>query len=220
MYRLHFTPDAASLAVRLVLEELGLPYEARLLDRAAGEAQSDAYRALHPLGLIPVLETPDGPMFETAAILLYLADKHGGIAPAPADPDRAQFLKWLFFIAHNIHPTLLQLFYPDRTAGPGCAPQVLDHAEARMRTLLTIFDRMLAAERPQWFAADRPSMLVHYLGLLLRWLAAPGPRHSFRFPTADYPAIRAVLLAHEARPAALKAAEAESLGPSLFTDPA
>ncbi|WP_284163646.1 glutathione S-transferase family protein [Frigidibacter sp. SD6-1] len=220
MYRLHFTPDAASLAVRLVLEELGQPYEARLIDRAGGELQSESYRALQPLGLIPVLETPDGPMFETAAILLYLADRHGGIAPAPADPDRAQFLKWLFFIAHNIHPTLLQLFYPDRTAGPDCARQVVDHASTRMQGFLSIFDRMLAEERPTWFSADRPSLMAYYLGLLMRWLAAPGARHSFRFPPSDYPAIHAVLLAHEARPAAIKAAGAESLGPTLFTDPA
>ena len=67
MYRLHASPDSASMAVRMVLLELGLPHEVRAVDRAGGELASTDYRALHPLGLIPALETPDGTMFETAA---------------------------------------------------------------------------------------------------------------------------------------------------------
>jgi len=96
MYILHSWPDSASLIVDLVLQELGLPYTSRQIDRPAGALNSPEYRALHPLGLIPALETPDGPMFETAAILLYLTEQHG-LAPAPGTPDRAAFLTWLFF---------------------------------------------------------------------------------------------------------------------------
>ena len=118
MYVLHQSPDSASLIVRLVLLELNLPHDTRLIDRQAGALNAPEYRAMHPLGLIPAFETPDGPMFETAAILLYLSDRHPGLAPAPGDSDRAAFLKWLFFTSSNVHPTMLQLFYPDRTAGP------------------------------------------------------------------------------------------------------
>ena len=81
MYVLHESPDSASTMVRLVLEELGVPYRARLIDRAAGELASPAYRAMQPLGKIPAMETPDGVMFETAAILLYLSETHGRLAP-------------------------------------------------------------------------------------------------------------------------------------------
>ena len=85
-YRLHYAPDNASLVIRLALEDMGLPYETVLVDRTTREQDSAAYRALNPAGLIPVLETPQGPVFETAAILLWLADTHGQLAPAPADP--------------------------------------------------------------------------------------------------------------------------------------
>ena len=78
MYILHYFPDTASLIVRLVLEELGTPYEARLIDREGGALSSPAYLAMQPLGLIPVLETPQGALFETAAMLLYLAERHPG----------------------------------------------------------------------------------------------------------------------------------------------
>ncbi|GAB1364448.1 hypothetical protein MASR1M32_36840 [Rhodobacter sp.] len=84
MLTLRYTPDTAALPVRILLEDLGLPYTARLVDRDGGELASPAYRALHPLGKIPVLETAEGPMFETSAILLWLADTHapGRLAPA------------------------------------------------------------------------------------------------------------------------------------------
>ena len=81
-YRLHYAPDNASLIIRLALEELGQAYETTLVNRQAQVQRSAAYRALNPNGLIPVLETPDGPMFETAAILLWLADRHGALAPS------------------------------------------------------------------------------------------------------------------------------------------
>ena len=67
MYVLHYFPDTASLAVRMVLAELGVQHRCQLIDRQAGALNSPEYRAMQPLGLIPALETPNGPMFETEA---------------------------------------------------------------------------------------------------------------------------------------------------------
>ena len=133
MYVLHYYPDTASLAVRMVLAELGVQHRCELIDREAGVLSSPAYRKMQPLGLIPAMETPDGTMFETAAILLYLADRHPGLAPAVGSPDRGDFLKWLFFTSTNAHTTLLQLFYPERTAGPDCVDHVLAQALTKMK---------------------------------------------------------------------------------------
>ena len=71
-YVIHYAPDNAVLIIRLALEQRGLPYHAQLVDRAAQAQRAPAYLALNPNGLIPVLETPQGPLFETAAILLWL----------------------------------------------------------------------------------------------------------------------------------------------------
>ena len=79
MYVLHYAPDNASLIVRLALEELGVPYRTTLVDRATRQQDSAAFRALNPAGLIPVLETPDGPLSETGAILLWLVERHGAL---------------------------------------------------------------------------------------------------------------------------------------------
>lgn len=219
MYILHSWPDTASLIVRLVLEDLGLAYQDRVIDRPNGALSSPAYLALHPLGKIPVLETPDGPMFESAAILLWLADRHGRLAPAPESPDRARFLTWYFFTAYNIHPTLMQVFYPEREAGPAAAAQVVDHAAAKLYRYLTVLDRMVETEAPAWLSAEEPSILGYYLGVLVRWLAGLGADHPGRLDLDDIPALVTVLRALESRPAALAAARAEGLGATIFTQP-
>ena len=83
LLRLHYAPDNASLCIRLALLELDLPFEAVLVNRSIRAQKSAPYLALNPNGLIPVLETPDGPLFETGAILLWLSDTYGGLMPGP-----------------------------------------------------------------------------------------------------------------------------------------
>lgn len=220
MYILHHYPDTASLVVRMVLAELGVPHQARLVDRAAGGLTSPAYRRLHPLGKIPALETPDGPMFETAAMLLFLCDNHPGpMAPLPNARDRGAFLTWLFFTSTNIHPTLMNLFYPQRIAGADCIPQVLAHARAEMQIQLDALETMIARDAPDWLSAQKPTVLGYYIGMLIHWLAGFPPDHPGHFRSADFPALHAVLAMLELRPAAQTIAADENLGPTPFTQP-
>ncbi|MFZ1467890.1 MAG: glutathione S-transferase family protein [Paracoccaceae bacterium] len=221
MYVLHYFPDMASLAVRFVLTELGLPHEARLIDRDGGQLASAGYRALHPLGKVPAIETPDGPMFETAAILLYLADRHapGQLAPATDSPARAAFLKWLFFTSTNIHPTLMDLFYPERVAGEAASAQVQAHARVRMQDYLAALERA-ASETPVWLAPDRPSLLGYYIAMLMRWLAWMPADSLAHFRPDAYPALHRVLAQLETQAAVLSVAADESLGATVFTNPA
>ena len=218
MFVLHGANDSASTIVRLVLEESGLAYSLRTIDWATEVRDTPAYRALQPLGLIPALETPDEPMFETAAILLYLGEKVPGLAPAPGAPDRAAFLTWWFFTSTNLHPTLLALFYPDRMAGTEAVPHVLSAARSRMAQYLALLDGV-AATQPGWLPAGGPSLLGYYLAILLRWLGSLSPDHPGHVRLADYPALHAVLEMLETRPAARAVAEAEALGLAPFTNP-
>jgi glutathione S-transferase len=83
---LYWSPDSANVVVRTVLEELGVAYQDVLVDRAGGVHSSAAYRAMNPQGLLPVLVVPDQdePLFETAAILLWLAERHSALQPPAA----------------------------------------------------------------------------------------------------------------------------------------
>ncbi|UWR75130.1 glutathione S-transferase family protein [Phaeobacter inhibens] len=220
-YRLHYAPDNASLVIRLVLEELGQPYECVLVDRRAKAQTSAEYRALNPNGLIPVLETPDGPVFETAAILVWLSERHSALAPPPSSPDRTAFLKWLFFASNTLHADLRMLFYPKKYIGPDADQQAqLQHVlRQRLHQHLTHLDQAAAA-RPSWFGAVHPSVLDYYLACQIRWMALyPAQADRSWFTLAHYPSLHRLCATLESRAAVAVACEAEGLGPTPFTQP-
>ncbi|KIC35416.1 glutathione S-transferase family protein [Leisingera sp. ANG-M7] len=221
-YRLHYAPDNASLVIRLVLEELGLPYETVLVDRRAQAQNSPGYRALNPGGLIPVLETPDGPVFETAAILLWLSERHAAMAPQPGNADRAAFLKWLFFASNTLHADLRMLFYPDKYIGAEKADQ--DQLQTVLRQRLHVHLASLdqaAAQRPAWLGAPQPSVLDYYLACQMRWMALyPSQADKSWFVIAHYPSLQRICAGLEHRSAVTAAREAEGLGATPFTSPA
>lgn len=131
-YRLHYAPDNASLCVRLALLRLGQPFETVLVDRRGRGQKVPAYLALNPNGLIPTLETDEGPLFETAAILLWLADRHGrGLAPPVGHPDRGRILAWHVWMANTLHVAMRSLFYPEQVAGPAGAPFLVGRTRKR-----------------------------------------------------------------------------------------
>ena len=221
VYRLHYSPDNASLIIRLVLEELGQPFTCQLVDRKAGAQRDPQYLALNPNGLIPVLETPDGPIFETAAILLWLSARHGAMAPAETSPERAGFLKWLVFTTNTLHADLRMLFYPEKYIGGdhGRQAQLRHMVRERLHGHLTLLDSA-AAERPPWLGAPQPSVLDCYLACLLRWMALyPADADRSWFALDRYPALQRLCAGLEPRAAVQAAAAAEGLGPRPFTSP-
>lgn len=220
-YRLHYAPDNASLIIRLALEEIGAPYETVLVDRRIKAQKSPGYLALNPNGLIPVLETPQGPLFETGAILLWLADTHALLAPAPDDPARGAFLKWLFFTANTLHGDLRILLYPGNYTSPDPAHQAALQTGviARLRDHLGHLD-ILAAESPTWLSPKAPSVLTLYIACLLRWMALyPAQADRSWFVLSDTPHLQRLLAALETRPSVTTARLAEGLGPAPFIKP-
>lgn len=220
-YILHYAPDNASLVIRLAMEEMGVAYQTTLVDRSVDAQRSPAYRALNPNGLIPVLETPHGPIFETGAILLWLADTHAAMAPDMQSPDRAAFLKWLFFLSNTLHADLRINFYTHLYAGQDENTQtaVIDTIQNRITTHLAHLND-LAVEQTSYLGAAQPSVLDCYLACMLRWMALyPASRDKGWFSLAATPQLFAILHRLEGRPAVLAAAQAEGLGPTPFTHP-
>ncbi len=215
MYVLHFAPDNASLVIRLVFEEAGLPYRTALVDSAARRADSDAYRAINPTGLIPALETPQGILFETGAILLWLADRHG-FGPDEAEPARQTLLKWLFFVSNTVHADLRQLFYPLVYVPADAISGHYSLLSARLKRHFTLVDQA-AAETPRIFAVG--GVLAPYLACLMRWSVLYPEGQLPWFVLDDYPALAAMARTLEARPATQRLVHAEGLGPTPFTAP-
>lgn len=220
-YVLHYSPDNASLIIRMALDHLHLPYRDVLVDRASVAQRSPAYLALNPNGLIPVLETPQGPLFETGAILLWLGDTHGGIGPAPNDAQRGDYLKWLFFTANTLHPALRMLFYPEKYVGSDPAAQRALSAGLR-KTITTALHQLdaIAATKPAWLGAARPSALDFYIAGCLRWCALY-PKDAPRdwFTLAETPSLLALSEHLESLPCTRALQAAEGLGNTPFSSP-
>ncbi|GAB3255432.1 glutathione S-transferase family protein [Chitinimonas naiadis] len=97
---------ARDTRVRWALEEVGLPYEVRLVSFRA--MKEPAHLALHPFGQIPTYEEGDLALFETGAIVLHIAEHHAGLLPDDAKA-RARAISWMFAAVNTVEPPILEL---------------------------------------------------------------------------------------------------------------
>ena len=104
MIKFYYHPSPNPAKVALYLEETGLPYEVVTIDTRKGEQHAPAYTALNPNAKTPALVDGDAVVFDSNAILLYLAEKTGKFLPANTPAARAQMHSWLMFVATGIGP--------------------------------------------------------------------------------------------------------------------
>ncbi len=98
---------ARDTRVRWALEEVGQPYDVRLVSFKA--MKEPAHLSLHPFGQIPTYEEGDLALFETGAIVLHLAQRHAGLLPSDADA-KARAITWMFAALNTLEPPILELF--------------------------------------------------------------------------------------------------------------
>lgn len=214
MIELHYYPGNASMTPHMVLCELGVPFELRLVDRAAGAHKSPAYLKLNPNGLIPVLVDGDLVLYETAAIVLHLVDTHpeAGLAPAVGTAERAQFYKWLVWLSASLQAMMPHYFYSDRMVAPGNAAgaaEVKAAAEARIASLVDQIDAQLAAHGGPWLLGERYSALDPYAFMLCRWT------RGMQRPARTLPHVGPFLQRMLARPAVQRVIATEKLAEPL-----
>ena len=111
-------PPTRSQRAKWALEELGIGYSSRLIDLQEGKQDSAAYRAIHPLGVVPALKTDSYTMFESVAIVLQLIDEHPekNLAPPVGTPERAAYYQWSVFACAELDPAVMMFF--DNTMRP------------------------------------------------------------------------------------------------------
>ena len=120
--QLYSLPTPNGVKVSIMLEEIGLPYEAHLIDIGKNETWTPEFLSLNPNGKIPAILDPAGPdgkplaLFESGAILLYLAEKCGQLLPK--DPaQRYETIQWVFFQMASVGPMFGQLGFFHKFAG-------------------------------------------------------------------------------------------------------
>ena len=105
----YHNPQSRSQMVRWMIEEAGAPHRVVPIDFTKNEHKAPAFLALNPMGKLPTIEHRGTVVTETAAIIAYLADTfpQAGLAPAPGEPARGAYYRWLFFGAGCFEPALL-----------------------------------------------------------------------------------------------------------------
>ena len=188
---------ARDMRVRWALEEVGQPYDVRLV--SFDEMKEPAHRALHPFGQIPTYEEGDLALFESGAIVFHIAERHAGLLPDDAKA-RAQAIAWMFAALNTVEPPILDrgfavLMERDRTWHQERLPILDDRVRVRLGELS---DRLGGAD---WlddaFSAGDLLMVT-----VLRRLSGTGLLD-------EYPNLCAYVARGEARPAYNRAFDAQ-----------
>jgi glutathione S-transferase len=183
MYMLYWTPGSASMAPHGALEEAGANYELTLVDIDAGAQRDPAYLRLNPNAKVPTLVV-DGTfvMFESAAIVCFIADRHpqAKLAPGPDELARGHFLQWLVHLANSVHPAMLRYYYPERhTTDASGEEAVKATAMEEIATLWARVDRHLAANGP-YLLGERFTAADIFAYMLSTWQqCCPGAYERF-----------------------------------------
>jgi GST-like protein len=156
--QLYSLPTPNGVKVSIMLEEIGLPYEPHTIDIGKNETFTPEYLSLNPNGKIPAMIDPDGPggaplgLFESGAILQYLAEKTGMLLPADA-ARRYQTIQWVYFQMSAIGPMFGQLGYFHKFAGREIADKrPLERYVAESKRLLGVLEGQLGGR--QWIMGE------------------------------------------------------------------
>jgi GST-like protein len=154
--QLYSLPTPNGVKVSIALEELGLPYDAHLVDFGKNDQTSPEFLSLNPNNKIPAIIDPAGPdgqpvaLFESGAILLYLAEKTGMLIP---EGKRWEAIQWLMFQMGGIGPMFGQLGYFHTFAGKEVEdPRPKERYRAEAERLLKVLDGALAGK--DWVAGE------------------------------------------------------------------
>jgi glutathione S-transferase len=194
--RLHHQPGTRSTRVLWLLEEIGAPFDLTLISRA--DKAAPAYRRLHPLGRSPVVEDDEGPIFESAAISLHLADCHpdaGLIAPLGSHARALQY-QWSFFAMTELESALLAISRARPQEGVGGDPGAQSAAVERFAAAAEVVAAALADG--EFLVGGAFSVADVVLGSVLAFAG--------RFPEVGLPAALAAYVERlDARPARQRA---------------
>jgi GSH-dependent disulfide-bond oxidoreductase len=156
--QLYSLPTPNGVKASIMLEETGLPYEPHLVRFDSDDQLSPEFISLNPNNKIPAIIDPDGPngeplpLFESGAILLYLAEKSGRFLPADA-ARRYEAIQWLMFQMGGIGPMFGQVGFFHKFAGKAYEDKrPLDRYVAEARRLLNVLDTHLASR--EWIVGD------------------------------------------------------------------
>lgn len=197
MYKLFYALKSASMGVRVLLEEIGAPYELIETTVDMEKPRPQEQLAINPNGWVPVLMWEDGAMYECAAITLFLCDRHpdAGLAPSASDPARALFLQTLVYFSNSVQNAFQLNYYPQRFANTAAEESSAQRrGNRRLQETWRVIDDQIGNN--EWVLGDVFSAADIYLFMLTTWLR-PARGH----PTLDnFPNVERIACMVQQRP--------------------
>ncbi len=158
----HAAPSRSSTAL-FMLEEIGAPYELKVLDLQKEEQYRPEHLAVNPMGKVPAIEHNGAVVTEVGAICTYLADAFpaAGLAPAIGDPLRGPYLRWMFFQGNCLEPAIIDHALKREPGRRGMMPY------GDYDTTVGVLEK--AIEKGPWFLGERYSAADVYVGSAIAW---------------------------------------------------
>jgi glutathione S-transferase len=183
------------MGVHLALLEIGAPHELVRVDLPTGGHKSAEYLALNPNAVVPTLIVDGRPMYETAALLLFLAERHpeAGLEVRPGTPGRGAYLQWIAHFSNTLQTAYNRWFHPEHAAGGEALDAVKQAGRARVEQTWEQLEAHLRANGP-FVAGEDMSVADLYATMLARW-SRNMPR-----PATTHEATAALVARVKARP--------------------
>ncbi len=205
MYTLFTSPGACSMAVHVTLYELNVPFEAKIVNISQGQTRTPEFLALNPKGAVPVLVDNGVVITQSAAIMIYLSDKHkSDLLPPQSSVERAKALEWLLSLNSELHPAHGVMFFTHRLMSDHNA-QVDARAKAKIRIQRYWDDVEKRLEENAYLAGPDFSLADILLSVIHRW--SVGLDIGFEFGSNLIRVTQAI----KSRPSFLKAATVEGV---------
>ncbi|APV48344.1 hypothetical protein BWI17_00770 [Betaproteobacteria bacterium GR16-43] len=210
MYTLYYSPGSVSIVTHMILEELGVPFEAVKVSLDTKAHHEPAYLKINPKAKVPSLGTPDGILTESVAILEFLLDRHGDgtLLAKPGTMERARTMERVAYLATEVHPLMNRYFHPDDfAAGESEQKAVNEHGQ---RKIVAFFEREDAKlTGAYWSGGSAPTLADFYFAAVVRW------GRWFKPKATEMPNLRAFQERMATRPSVQRATARE--GNTLFS---
>ena len=165
----HYAPQSRAFGTRVLLEELGAPYDLHVLDIRTGEQLKPDYLAVNPMGKVPAISHRGVVVTEQAAVALYLGDlfSGAGMAPTVDDPRRGAYLRWMVFYGSSFEPALVDHAMKRPPLPRNNAPY------ADYETVVAIVNEQVRRASPFWLG-EQFSVADVLWGSALLWVTSFG----------------------------------------------
>jgi glutathione S-transferase len=203
-YTLYYAPGTASLCLHWLLIELDVPFEAVAVDFAAGDQRTAEFLRLNPAGRVPTLVVDGAGYGESAALLMWLAERHAAFAPAPGTAERGRWLETMAWLSSTVGSAMRDWFYADKDGPPEGAAAVRDLARSRIEAAWARLDDQLADRRP-YVLGEAVSTADLLATMYMRW------SRNMTQPATSWPLLTPYVTQMRARPAFAEVCRREGL---------